>query len=131
MTVRSGVNGSLYYNGSRVGRCRKVDLNVERATLRTTKQGDWDETYRNGLRDTSVTGELLYDPEDTVAINLINSIWNDSSATIPCTFQWDDQYNRSHTANVLLTRVGISMAYGDAHVVDIAFRVSGKPTGAF
>lgn len=131
MTVRSGIHGSLFYNGSRIGRCRKLDVNVERSNLRTTKQGDTDETYRAGLRNTTASAELWYDPEDTTAINLLNVIWSDPGSTVPCTLQIDNQYNRQFACDALLTRAGVSMAYGDAHVCDITLQISGKPTGAF
>jgi hypothetical protein len=131
MTVSTGINGALFFNGSRVGRCRRLDLNAEKEALRTTKQGDRDQTYRPGLRNTTATAELLYDPSDTVAVALLNHIWGDSTATVACTLQWNDNYQRSHACNVLVTRAGVSMAYGEAHVCDIVMQISGKPTGAF
>lgn len=131
MTISTGANGALFYNSSRIGKCRRLDLNAEREALRTTKLGDRDQTYRPGLRNSVVTGELLYNPGDATAVSLLNAIWADDDLTIPCTLQWDDNYARTHTADAILTRAGMSMAYGEAHLCEITLQISGKPTGAF
>ena len=78
MAVLTSAHAALKYKGVVVGRVRNFDMNISRAALNTTQLGDWDETYRNGLRTGTASATLLYDPSEAQMVAMMNGIFSDS-----------------------------------------------------
>lgn len=129
--ITTGKNGFLKFNGNRIGRCRNVRFDIERELLATTKQGDIDESYLLGKRNASGSATLLYDPDDTVAVTLLNTVLSDATVTCALELVLDNFTGNSIPYTAVVHKVGTSIAYGEAHACDISFRASGKPTGEF
>lgn len=130
--IQTGADGYLKTGADRIGKCRNIKLNISKGTLRTTKQGDVDETFIPGLRSTTGSGVLFYDPADLVATSFLNSILGDSR--VPSTqveLVLSRARSKSLKFNIILTEVGISLAYGEAQACDISFQVSGSIQGVF
>jgi hypothetical protein len=130
--VLTGADGYLKSVDGRIGKCRNVNLNISKGTLRTTKQGDVDETYIPGLRNTTGSATLFYNPRDTIATSFLNSMLSDSRS--PSTWVelvLSGTRKKSLSVNIILTEVGLSIAYGEAQVCEISFQVSGRITGVF
>ncbi len=130
--IPTSIDGFAKYGGNRIGKCRNIRLNIAKSPLRTTTLQDYDETYVAGLRNTTGTATLFYDPEDSVAVSLLDTILEDTSEPsevielVLCRHR-----QKSISVNALLTEVGTSVAYGEAQACEITFQVSGKPTGGF
>lgn len=129
--ILTGIDGFMRYGSSRVGKCRNIRLTIAKNPLRTTTLQDFDETYIAGLRNTTGTASLFYDPTDTVAASLLNTILaNNGAGTEAVELVLSKPRQKSFIVNAILTEVGVSVAYGEAQVCEISFQVSGKPTGA-
>jgi hypothetical protein len=115
------------HGGTRVGRCRNVELSFERQPLETTKQGDLDATFIGGLRRGSGQAVLIYDPSDEKASNLINNIFNENIANVTRLKMILGAGSSEYIElNAVITSVSMSLAYGDAMTCSIAFNVTGK-----
>jgi len=98
-----------------------------RDALETTTLEKWDKTFIAGLRESSASGSLFYDPDDSAAVALISEIYNDGTATIPMEMLFDSVIGKSVAATVVITNVSMSASFGAAQVCEIQFRISGKP----
>lgn len=130
--ILTGADGYLKSLDGRIGKCRNVRLSISKGTLRTTKQGDVDETYIPGLRNTTGTATLFYDPTDLIATSFLNSILGDSR--VPSTqveLVISGSRKKSMKFSIILTEVGLSIAYGEAQVCEISFQASGRVNGVF
>lgn len=128
--VLTGADGYLKSPNGRIGKCRNVRLSISKGTLRTTKQGDVDETYIPGLRNTSGSATLFYDPKDLAATAFLNSILGDSRvASTEIELVLSKQRGKVLKFNIILTEVGLAVSYGEAQACDISFQVSGRITG--
>ena len=130
--IPTGASGSLLFNTQRIGRCTNVSINITRATLRTTKQGDLDETFIKGLRSASGTATLFYDPEDSAAIALLREMQDDNiTRQVDIKLILDETGLRYSEYPIIITRVGVSVAYGEAQTCQIEFQAIGRMEGGF
>lgn len=106
---------------------RDIQLQTSRDALDTTTLDKWDRTFIAGLRDTSASGSLFYDPEDAPTVQLISDTYSDSSATLPMEIVFDSMLGKSVSANVVITSLSVSASFGAAQVCEVQFRISGKP----
>jgi hypothetical protein len=125
--IPTSVHAELRYNGVRVGRVRSIQFQTSRDALETTTLEKWDKTFIAGLRESSASGSLFYDPDDSAAVALISEIYNDGTATIPMEMLFDSVIGKSVAATVVITNVSMSASFGAAQVCEIQFRISGKP----
>lgn len=126
----TGTTAALLFGGVRIGKCRSISLSIEREALPTTKQGDLDRTFISGLRSTAGSANLYYDPEDTATAGILAQAYEDTNALSSIEMVFDMMTGKKVVATAVITRIGISASYGAAHVCDIDFQVSGKPTAA-
>lgn len=126
--ILTSVHAELRYDGTRIGRVRSIQFQTSRDALETTTLDKWDRTFISGLRDSSASGSLFYDPDDTAAVVLISDLYEDSSATLPMEMLFDSVAGKSISATVVITNISMSASFGAAQVCEIQFRVSGKPT---
>lgn len=123
-------SGSSYAD---IAKVRDVTLNINRDALETTGIGQTDRTYAYGIRSTSGSGTLIYDPSDTATASIMDQIL-DSTETLSGLKIILDTGSTDGTissTNVLITAIGTSVSAGDLITVPVSFTISGKPTGQF
>lgn len=132
MAVLTGKNGALRWNGASIGKVRSWSLSVARDALETTDLGKHDRTYVTGLRGATGTAELMYDPAESSAISLLNSIFNNNASPSEVVeFVLDSLGAKTFSCSAFLTGVSPSVNVGDIQVCSISFQVSGPVSGGF
>lgn len=132
MAVLTGKNGALRWNSATVGKVRSWSLTVNKDPLETTNLGLHDRTYVTGLRGSTGTAEIMYDPTEGEATSLLNSIFaNDATATQSVSFVLDQTGGSSLSCTAFLTSVSPSVTTGDIQVCSVSFQVSGAISGGF
>lgn len=115
-----------------IGKVRDVRLDINRDALETTGIGQGDRTYAYGIRGTSGSGTLLYDPANTGNVNIINRILSDDADISGIQLVLDTaSATGTISGDALITAAGPSISVGDLVTVPISFTISGKPTGQF
>ena len=140
MTVLTGADGQLMYGTQAFAKCRDWSITVNKDALEDTCLGDFDRTYVEGLRGTTGSATLLYDPGNETANNFLNTIFTTSGETdYKAPEQLTFKMNRQIFPNGggvfvctgFLTNVGPSVSVGSVQAVSISFQINGKPTGEF
>ena len=138
MAVRTGATGQLGFSAGGTGtyttiaKVRDITLNINRDALETTGIGETDRTYAYGIRGTSGSGTLLYDPSDSGTAAIINQVLAETEALSTIQLKLDTGSTAGTIAgDVLITATGASVSVGDLVTVPISFSISGKPTGSF
>ncbi len=138
MAVRTGATAQLGFSAAGTGtyttiaKVRDITLNINRDALETTGIGENDRTYAYGIRGTSGSGTLLYDPSDSGTAAIINQVLSETEALSTIQLQLDTGSTAGTIAgSVLITATGASVSVGDLITVPISFTMSGKPTGSF
>ena len=131
MAVQTGADGQLKYNNRTVAKVRDWSVTVQKDAIEDTCLGAYDRTYVEGLRGTSGSATLLYDPEDTVATDLLNSVFETSGTSAEVSFVLTTRTNQSLVCNGFLTNISTSVSVGAATACSVSFQVSGKPSGGF
>lgn len=132
MAVKTAATAELQFEGAVIGKVRDITLNINRDALETTGIGQKDRTYTYGIRSTSGSGTLLYDPADTATRNVMNSVLSDDTTSSKLKLRLDTSTALGTIeGDVVMTQAGVSVSVGDLVTVPITFNVSGKPTGSF
>ena len=132
MSVRTGSNGQLRWRGAAVARVRSWSLNIEKNALETTQVGDFNRTYVSGLRGATGTADIMYDPEETSAVNLFNDMLNDSQEPLSSVeFVLDSGQSKELSGTAVLTNISANVQVGAVTACSINFQVSGPVTGGF
>ena len=135
MTVLTGADGQVLYGSTPFAKVRDFSFTVTKDAYEDTCLGSLDRTYIEGLRSTTGTCTLLYDPSNRTANNFLNTIFNTSGKSEEITFKMNrNGYPTGGgqlTCTGFLTSVSPSVAVGDVQAVTVSFQVSGKPTGGF
>ena len=129
MAVLTGANGALKYEGRTVAKCRSWSLTVNRDALEDTCIGTDDRSYVKGLRGASGNATVLYDPNDSAGVALINSIFN-NTASDDVEFVFNGSGGELK-CTALLTTVNPSVSVGDVQAVSLSFQVSGPIEGRY
>lgn len=117
---------------STIAKVRDVKLDINRDALETTGIGQRDRTYAYGIRGTSGSGTLLYDPSDTGTADLMNQILSDTDTLSGVQLVLDTgSTDGTISGDALITAAGPGVSVGDLVSVPISFTISGKPTGTF
>lgn len=117
---------------STIAKVRDVKIDISRDALETTGIGQIDRTYAYGIRSTSGSGTLLYDPSDTGTANIMNQILSDTETLSGVQMVLDTaSATGTISGDALITAVGPGVSVGDLVSVPISFTISGKPTGIF
>jgi hypothetical protein len=129
--VLTGADGQLKYQGSVVGKVRDWSITVTKDALEDTCLGDYDRSYTQGLRSTTGSATVLYDPGNAQAVVFLNSILNNSNMEESVEFVFNRLDNQSFKCKGFLTSVSPSVNVGEVQAVSVSFQVSGKPVGTF
>ena len=73
-TVLSGRDGSLSFEGRRIGKVKSWQLQRSRERLDNTTLDSWDESWVPGKRAGAATATILYDSSETDTADLLNNI---------------------------------------------------------
>ena len=128
--VLTGADGQLKYQGSVVGKVRDWSVTVTRDALEDTCLGNYDRTYVPGLRGSTGTATVLYDPDNVVSAQFLNSVLGDNSSDV-VDFVFNRHDNQSFTCSGFVTNVSTNVAVGAVQAVSVSFQISGKPKGVF
>lgn len=132
MAVLTGKNGSLRWNGATVGRVRSWSVSVNKDPLETTNLGVNDRTYVPGLRGSTGTADLMYDPTESQAVSLLNSIFgDDSTANNSVSFVLDTAAGKNLSCTAFITSISPSVSVGEIQVCSVSFQVTGPVSGGF
>ncbi len=131
MGVLTGSDGELKFNGSAVGKCREWSLSVSKDALEDTSIGSYDRTYVEGVRGTTGSATVLYDPANSTATSLLNSIFNNNQAIDSVDFVLRRQDGTKLSCSAFVTSISPSVAVGAVQAVSVSFQVTGKPVGNF
>ena len=131
MTILTGADGDMLYGSNRVGKVRNWSLRIDRGVIEDTCLGSNDRTYISNLRGASGSCSIFYDPSNTTARDLINTIFEDQAATQDVSFVFNRKANDAFRCNVLLTNVSTSVDVGAAQAVNVSFQISGAVQGRF
>jgi len=131
MGVLTGSDGELKFNGSAVGKCREWNLDVSKDALEDTSIGSYDRTYVEGMRGTTGSATVLYDPGNSTAASLLNSIFENNQASDSVDFVLRRQDGTKLSCSAFVTSISPSVAVGAVQAVSVSFQVNGKPVGNF
>lgn len=131
MTVQTGADGQLFYNNKVIGRCRDWSLTVNKDALEDTCLGAYDRSYVEGLRGTTGSATVLYDPSDQAANDMLNSVLTNGQGEDQIDFVLSRFNDREFTCSGFITSISPSVSVGAATACSISFQVSGKPSGGF
>lgn len=138
----SSATAELRLNGTRIGKVRNLQPQINRAVLGNTTLDSWDESFVYGLRTSTISATILFDPEDATAVALFNTILQDEPAPSGITVVFDRLYkgvipadylsNRAIAleCDCLITSVAPGISFGDLIATQVSMQVTGKPTGS-
>lgn len=129
--ILTSTQAELRYENVKVAKVREVNLTINRDAVETTRLGDWDRSFLSGLRGSSGTATVFYDPADSSVTNLFNSVFTDSTATVTFDIVFDSISNKKLTVEAVITELGPQVTFGEAIACSLSFQVSGKPVGTF
>ena len=135
MTVLTGADGELLYGTTRVAKVRDWSLTVNKDAIEDTCLGDYDRTYVEGLRGTTGSATILYDPSKSATNALLNTIFATEDKTETLVFKMNRKGfpdgGGIFTCKGFLTSVSPSVSVGAAQAVSVTFQVSGAVDGNF
>jgi hypothetical protein len=131
MAVQTGADGQLKYNNKIIGRCRDWSISINKDALEDTCLGAYDRSYVEGLRGTTGSATVLYDPSDATANAMLNSVLTNGEGESTMEFTLSRGNSRAFTCSGFITSISPSVSVGAATACSISFQVSGKPTGGF
>jgi hypothetical protein len=132
MAVKTSLTAEVRWNNTKIAKIRDISMDVSRNPLDTTALGDFDESSVYGVRSTTGSGTLMYDPADATTVSLMNSIFsNTTEATDSLTMVLDTANGKQISGSVLLTQLQAGVSVGDVIAVPVQFKVNNKPTHTF
>jgi hypothetical protein len=131
MAVLTGARGALKYRGAKIGKVRDWNLTVSRDALEDTCLGVNDRTYVKGLRGAAGSATVLYDPDDTAAGLLLNSIFEDANNDDTCEFIFNEPDGGAFKCSAFVTSMNPAVTVGDIQAVSLSFQVTGPIEGRY
>ena len=131
MAVLTGADGKLMYGNTAVAKTRDWQISVSKDALEDTCLASTDRTYVEGLRGTTGSATILYDPGQASANELLNSIFANTGTEQEVSFVLNKNDGSTFKCQGFLTSVSPSVSVGSVSAVSINFQVNGKPDGAF
>lgn len=130
MAVLTGADGQLIYNNQTVAKCREWSISTSKDALETTCLASNDRTYVQGLRGTTGSATLLYDPGENSTNALLNSIYKNNNEE-EVTFVLNKADGARFECGGFLTSVSPSVSVGAVQAVSVSFQISGVVEGEF
>ena len=132
MAVRNTTEANVYWNGQRVAKITDISPQETRQVLDTTGIGQFADTSTFGGYSGSITGTLLYDPEDSATVDLMNRIRNPSAVidTLRLVSKSGDTQG-DVTAAVLIGQQSVAVAVRGLMSAQVSMSVTGSITGSW
>ena len=151
MTVLTGADGFMRFDGRKIGKVRNFSVSIQRDAIDVTAVSQYDREFIHGLRNTTGSCTLFYDPADQFANKFLNSIfeshheehevdfvlnkdginadWNYEPKPGPGTTKpkWVGRLRYKG----ILTNVSPSVDVGAAQSVQLSFQCNGPAQGVF
>lgn len=126
MTVYTGQNGILKFNGQQQVNIRNWSVTTNVDTLETTDLGDGARHYIPGLKSATATATIMYHDDNATLKNIINtSITGGTPTAHKLELQWS---NKDIDFMAYINSVTITCAVGDVMTADISFTMTGDYT---
>ena len=132
MGVRNTTQADVFFNGVKVAKCREITPVVQNGALETTGIGETDGTSAYGLRSTTCTATILYDPEDAGTVALMNRIRrNDETLDDLRLVSKRGSTQGDVSGKIVITSMSLPVPVGELMASQISMNVSGGLTGEF
>lgn len=131
MAVLTGANGAFTRNGVENTRCRSWTLDISKDALEDTCLGLNDRTYIEGLRGSTGSTVILYDPDNSEVIALLNRILRNDVGTDEIGFVLNTRVNQKLEFSAIITNQSTPMTTGEAVAVSVSFQVTGPISGGY
>ena len=124
MTVYSGKDGSLVWQGSTTTRVRNWTLSSTLDALEVTDLGDDARAYIPGLKSATGTATIFYhDDNSSLRAILDNCITTGSGSAGSLSLRWG---TRKIDMSVIVTAANITCTTGEVMTADITFQMTGN-----
>ena len=151
MTVLTGADGFMRVDGRKIGKVRNFSLSIQRDAIDVTAVSDYDREYVHGVRNTTGSCTLFYDPADQFANKFLNSIFESDHEQHEVDFVLNKNGANANWNYVpkfgpgttkpdivgalrykgILTNVSPSVDVGAAQSVQLSFQCCGPAKGVF
>ena len=138
--IRTGADGMMKYGLNSCVRVRNWSLSIQRSAIDVTCLNSYDTEYIAGIRSTTGTATLYYDPEQQTDRDLLNSIFKDNSdcSDKSCAEEVSFYLNSCSSSGpgnfegkALITSISPSVEVGAAVGVQVSFQFTGPISGEF
>jgi hypothetical protein len=135
--ILTGADGQLKYGSQGIAKVRNWSLSIQRNAIDVTCLEEFDRSYVAGIRNTTGSATIYYDPTQSDDVKLLNSVLQDRDCNSgPCTENVTFVLNRcgsqgQFNCDCLITEVGPAVNVGEATSVNVSFQVTGPLDGAF
>ena len=137
--IKTGADGLMKYGSNSCVRVRNWSLAIARNSIDVTCINSYDSEYIAGIRSTTGTATLLYDPSQATDRAILNSIFKDNSDCSNQTCKENVSFYLNSCAagpgnfegEAILTSVSPSVEVGNAISVQVAFQFTGPLKGEF
>ena len=129
MAVLTGADGKVMVNGSQILKARDYTISVAKDALETSHLGSYDREYVEGLRGATGSMTVLYDPLESTAVNLLNSILTTDGTSQKVDFVFTSQDNKKLVYSGFITSVSQSVSTGAVQAASCNFQISGAVEG--
>ena len=129
MAVLTGADGKVMINGAQILKARDYTISVAKDALETSHLGSYDREYVEGLRGATGSMTILYDPTESTAVSLLQSILNTDGTSQTVDFVFTSQDNKKLVYSGFLTSVSQSVSTGAVQAASCNFQISGAVEG--
>lgn len=124
-------NSLLYYEGEKIAKVVNCSLDFSREVMDNTTVEKFTKTIIPGIKSSSGSATILYDPSDLATLDILNSIFNGSVPGVLFLNLDTTLIDKSITMNMFVTQVGLTVSLREAIATSVSFQGSGDITGAF
>ena len=129
MAVLTGADGKVMINGAQILKARDYTISVAKDALETSHLGSYDREYVEGLRGATGSMTILYDPTESTAVSLLQSILTTDGTSQKVDFVFTSQDNKKLVYSGFITSVSQSVSTGAVQAANCNFQISGAVEG--
>ena len=129
MAVLTGADGKVMVNGSQILKARDYTISLAKDALETSHLGSYDREYVEGLRGATGSMTVLYDPTESTAVSLLQSILTTDGTSQKVDFVFTSQDNKKLVYSGFITSVSQSVSTGAVQAASCNFQISGAVEG--
>ena len=129
MAVLTGADGKVLVNGAQILKARDYTISVSKDALETSHLGSYDREYVEGLRGATGSMTILYDPTESTAVSLLQSILTTDGTSQKVDFVFTSQDNKKLVYSGFITSVSQSVSTGAVQAASCNFQISGAIEG--